>query len=376
MHYFLFPEKDTTIFEASSSLNSGLDEVLEIRKNVSDTGASVDVSRILIKFDTTYFQEASSSGLIPQTGSRAAKYYLNFYDANPKALAASQSLYAYAISGSWDMGTGRSYDNPQTSDGCSWKYRYSETNGTLWASGSGANDGAGGVWYSSSVAPAASASLNHQTRDLKIDVTGTVNKWLNGNVINDGFLVKRSGSVGNNHPSASEGNTDRLGSFSFFSSNTHTIFPPTLEGVWDDSSWSTGSLDELTSANLEDSVVYMKGLRPEYKENSRAKFRVVGRERFPSATYSTTPAGLTIKYLPSGSTFYSITDAETNDIIVPFGTGSKLSCDSTGNYFNLDLQGYQPERYYTLQFRVVTDEGTADELDQYFDEGFTFKVSQ
>ena len=54
MHYFIFPEKDTTIFEASSSLNSGLDEVLEIRKNVSDTGASVDVSRILIKFDTTH----------------------------------------------------------------------------------------------------------------------------------------------------------------------------------------------------------------------------------------------------------------------------------------------------------------------------------
>jgi len=76
MHYFIFPEKDTTIFEASSSLNSGMDEILEIRKNVSDTGASVDVSRILIKFDTTYFQEASASGLIPHTGSRAAKYYL------------------------------------------------------------------------------------------------------------------------------------------------------------------------------------------------------------------------------------------------------------------------------------------------------------
>jgi hypothetical protein len=217
--------------------------------------------------------------------------------------------------------------------------------------------------------------LNHKTRDLKIDVTGTVNAWLNGSIVNDGFLVKRSGSVGNNNPSSSEGNTDRLGNFSFFSSDTHTIFPPSLEAVWDDSNWSTGSLDALTSTNLEDSVLYMKGLRPEYKESSRAKFRVVGRERFPSKTYSTTPAGLTIKYLPSGSSFYSITDAETDDVIVPFGTGSKLSCDSTGNYFNLDLNGYQPERYYTLQYRVVTDEGTADELDQYYDEGFTFKVS-
>ena len=76
-----------------------------------------------------------------------------------------------------------------------------------------------------------------------------------------------------------------------------------------------------------------------------------------------------------GSSFYSITDAETDDVIVPFGTGSKLSCDSTGNYFNLDLQGYQPERYYTLRFRVVSGSGTADETDQYFEEGFTFKVT-
>lgn len=168
---------------------------------------------------------------------------------------------------------------------------------------------------------------------------------------------------------------DSVGSFSFFSSNTHTIFPPTLEVVWDDSTWTTGSLDALTSTNLEDSVLYMKGLRKEYKENSRARFRVVGRERFPTKTYSSTPAGLTIKYLPSGSSYYSISDAETDDVIVPFGSGSKISCDSTGNYFNLDLNGYQPERYYTLQYRVVTDEGTADELDQYYDEGFTFKVS-
>ena len=49
MHYFEFAEKDTTLYEASSSLNAGLDEVLEIRKDVSATGGSVDVSRILIK---------------------------------------------------------------------------------------------------------------------------------------------------------------------------------------------------------------------------------------------------------------------------------------------------------------------------------------
>ena len=84
---------------------------------------------------------------------------------------------------------------------------------------------------------------------------------------------------------------------------------------------------------------------------------------------------MTVKYLPSGSSFYSIKDAETNDVIVPFSSASLISCDSTGNYFNLDLEGYQPERYYSLEFRVQSGSNTVDETDQYFDEGFTFKVS-
>ena len=39
------------------------------------------------------------------------------------------------------------------------------------------------------------------------------------------------------------------------------------------------------------------------------------------------------------------------------------------------MNGYQPERYYKLEYRVISGSGTADETDQYFDEGFTFKVS-
>ena len=63
------------------------------------------------------------------------------------------------------------------------------------------------------------------------------------------------------------------------------------------------------------------------------------------------------------------------ETIIPFGTGSRVSCDSTGNYFNLWLDGYQPERYYSILYRVVSGSGTIEETDQYFDEGFTFKVS-
>ena len=54
MHYFTFANKDATIYEVSSSLNSGMDEILEVKKDVSETGDIVQVSRVLIKFDLSY----------------------------------------------------------------------------------------------------------------------------------------------------------------------------------------------------------------------------------------------------------------------------------------------------------------------------------
>jgi hypothetical protein len=127
----------------------------------------------------------------------------------------------------------------------------------------------------------------------------------------------------------------------------------------------------------------MKGIRPEYKEKSKIKFRVMGRERYPTKSYSNTSSEyLTAKYLPSGSlaniggdgAYYSVIDDQTGDIIVPFGTGSLVSCDSTGNYFNLWMDGFQSERFYKFEFKVVSGSNTSDETIQYFDDNFTFKV--
>jgi len=378
MHYFTFAEKDATLYEKSGSLNSGLDEILEIRKDVSDAGDVITVSRAVIKFDLSTISKLKTAGTIKDT----AKYYLNLFDARPTALATSQSLYAYPVSQSWTMGDGRSYDDPVTTEGCSWFYRNGENDGLLWTEESSS----GGSWYSNNDgAYEMSHSFGFKSKDMRMDVTGIVNAWLDETIPNEGFILKRSGSYydptttsgsfGNNDSGSDEGNSTRFGNFSFFSTDTHTIYPPTLEAVWDDSKWTTGSLDALTKSNIEDMVIYMKGLRPEYNEKSIAKFRVVGRERFPDKTYSTTADNLTIKYLPSGSSFYSILDAETNDVIVPYGSGSKLSCDSDGNYFLLRMDGYQPERYYKIEYRIQSGSATDEETDQYFDEGFTFKVT-
>ena len=100
----------------------------------------------------------------------------------------------------------------------------------------------------------------------------------------------------------------------------------------------------------------------------------MGRELYPTTTFATTPAELSIKYLPSASAFYSVKDAETEETIIPFGTGSKVSCDSTSNYFNVWMNGLQAERNYRFLIKVVSGSGTTDEQENYYDDDFEFRV--
>lgn len=371
MHYFTYADSDSTLYEGSvtQSQNTGLDEILEIRKDTNDQATTISVSRILIKFDLTDMSGSVVDGTIPSN----ATYYLNLYDANSQNLTTSQSLYAYPVSQSWTMGEGKFHDDPKDEEGVSWRYRHGANDGTQWISGS--ND-TGGTWLSGS-GYEASQSFDFETTDMRMDVTDIVNKWLIGSASNQGFMIKRSGSVGNSDSNAEEGNTTKYGNFAYFSRETNTIYQPKLEAVWNDSTWATGSLSELSGSQLEDIVVYMKGLRPEYKEESKIKFRLVARERYPSKEYSTTTVneGITVHPLPSASSYYSVKDALTEDVVIPFDSGSYISCDSDGNYFNMWMNGLQAERYYEFEFKYVSGSGASQTINYYKDD-FTFKVSR
>ncbi len=378
MHYFIFPDIDNTLYFNSSSMNTGLDEILEIRKDVARGGSDVKVSRILMKFDLSEISQSIVKGIITNP-----KFYLNLYDANSTELGVSQSLWAYPVSQSWDGGEGFRFDFPVTQNGSSWDFRTSKANEDYWRPESGSESGSyfqGGAWFNNVYG---SQSFEYETKDMRMDVTPVVNKWLDGTYPNEGFIIKRSGSIGDGNlisGSGEEGNGDKLGHFSFFSRQTNTIYPPKLEVQWEDAKYSTGSLSGLDSSELEDLVVYMKNIRDKYKEKSKVKFRVSGRGRYPTKTYSTTSSPfLTTKFLPisqsSGDGFYySVKDAETEDVIIPFGSGSLVSCDTSGNYFNLWLNGFQAERYYRFEFKMISGSGTVDETVQYFDDNFTFKV--
>ncbi len=390
MFYFEYPTTDTTIYEGSitSSINTGLDEILEVSKNVNSSGTTISVSRALLKFDYSYISSSVQSGIIPSD----AKYYLNLYDASSTELAIEQTLETYMISGSWNGGTGTIDRDPALSDGASWKYRDNDTDKTEWVSGSTTQ---GGTWYTSSLDSSynisSSFNLVYETRDIRMDVTDLVKNHIYSSSVfpNNGFIVKRNNTATSQSlhsifdpttaTGSAEGNSTPLGNLKFFSRETHTIFPPKLEVEWDDSTWNTGSLSELSSTDLERLTVYFQNMKPEYKEKSKVKFRVVGRELYPTRGFETTPAALTIKTLPSGSrtieqgTYYSIKDAHTEDVIIPFSTGSIVSCDSNGNYFNVWMNGFQPERFYRFEIKVVSGSGV-DQTSMIYDDDYEFKV--
>ena len=125
MHYFEYASSDATLYEGpvTQSQNTGMDEILEIRKDTNNNASIINVSRAVIKFDLTYISESISSGLIPSSSSDP-KFYLNLYDANSSNLTTSQSLYGYAVSQSWTAGEGKFYDNPEDEEGVSWRYRH------------------------------------------------------------------------------------------------------------------------------------------------------------------------------------------------------------------------------------------------------------
>lgn len=351
MHYFTYPLEDATLYEGSSSMNTGLDQIIEVRKDVSDGGATVNVSRVVMKFDLAEVSSSIHQGLIPPIAS-GSKFYLNLKDAGSVGLETSQSLKAYSLRQSWLMGRGKKLSRPLIEEGASWDYYNGKTEGGQW---SGSVDGTGGWWHTGSL-DSASYDFSHTNldNDVRMDVTNIVGTWLGGTRTNYGFIIKRSGSVGNDDIETDEGSSDSLGHLKFFSRDTNTIYVPTLEAQWNDAVWHTSSLAELNGRELDDVVVNITNLNHKYAPNSKVRIRVQGRPAYPILTNSPSASVYTkAKYLPSGSQ-YSIVDSVTEDVIVPFGSGSFISCDSRGNYMDVWFKNFQPERSYKFLFKVVS----------------------
>jgi hypothetical protein len=368
MHHFIFPSKDTWISSGSNRTtgeterdqNFGRDQILEVRKEFFNDSFDYP-TRALVQFSGDEFTELSKS-VADGTISSDAKYYLRLYEAEGNAeLSTNYKLAVQPLSEAWVEGTGKFGDNPKNVNGCSWENRRYPTGGsaTSWTSAGGTI-----TTVSHSV-----QTFSEQSPDVNVEITNMMNMWLTGQITNNGMLVRFSGSQ--------ETDSETFGHLKFFSRNTHTIFSPQIEVRWDDSSFSTGSLNELTMSGLTDNFLYMKGLREEYKVGERVKFRVGARKRYIQKTFTNSVQTVTGSFITNGSGSYAIKDVATDEFIVPFedSTGTsytKLSCDSDSNYFIQYLDGFYPDRVYKILLKLKYDDGQ----EQVFDDDFEFIVKR
>ena len=384
-YYFLFPEIDTTLYSQPDrkETNTGADEILEIVKERGSTDNILYPSRILIKFKNEDLTNLVNDTIGSSTyNNSTTKVNLQLTAAEPKNLLATVNLNLFAISQSWDEGTGRYTNLPSSSNGASWIYRNNTTTATTWATANFAANSTGsisgglitqggGVWYTDSNFQATEQYLVGDSLDTNFDVKTIVTKWYNFNqnsstyptgIENNGFLIKK--------PEIIETNTSHsFGELQYFSVDTHTIHPPKLTFKWDD---STGYDDvdssklKTTQDNLQITLYQNKNT---YNQNDIATFRLNVRDKYPTRTFATSSNYLDVNYIWSSSC-YSIRDAHTEQEVIPFDSNfTKLSADSNGNYFKIYMNGLQPERYYRILFKQHDATGTI-----IYDDNYHFKV--
>jgi len=76
-------------------------------------------------------------------------------------------------------------------------------------------------------------------------------------------------------------------------------------------------------------------------------------------------------YLPSGAAWYAVKDLDTNEFVVEFDNDyTKISADASSSYFELYMNGLEPERYYQILLKVNAGGSTTIYDDEYY-----FKVS-
>jgi len=120
----------------------------------------------------------------------------------------------------------------------------------------------------------------------------------------------------------------------------------------------------VTGSAEEGYKVTFTNLKTKYPKDTKVKIRVKGRDIYPLKSFGTTFAYDQSKYLPT-TTYYQLEDYITGEVLIPFGDYTKISCDSTSNYFIMDLNTLPIKRTYLLKLKIVED-GISTIIDNKF----------
>jgi len=370
--YKLFPSKDTALYSMFPAMNTGLDPINQVSNLNFAIDSAPTVARTLLQFDSNEITDVLENKI---TGSWDV--YLKSYIATAQGIVEDSVLEAYPIHDAWNSGTGTYLDEPITTDGAAW-------NSPILGGGNAWNMGGpslgytssynptyspqgGGSWYMSSsdgstVYPVTQSFNLRSDKDLTIPVTTMVDDWYSGSLPNYGIILKWEGAI--------EWNTNKQIQpvLQYYSVDTNTIYPPQLEIRWNDFTWNpTSSISVISQPNAFIGLAENPGV---FYSGSINRFRLNCRPKYPAQVWSTSSLYTKQYYLPSGSSYYAVKDLDTDEFVVDFDSNyTQISCDYTSSYFDIYMNGLEPERYYKILIQVVASGSTT-----IYDDNYYFKV--
>ena len=343
--YKIFPYKDATLYSFYPDMNTGIDPITSISNLNIAVSSNPQVARFLTEFVQDDIEDIINNKI---SGSQWDVDFRSFIS-TAQGVVESTNISVHPIAQYWYNGTGTYLDQPITTDGCAWYSPYFKNSGITW-SGSGTdntnhyvtssvnlnfvNQGGGSWYYSGSDGTLYAVTQSFDTRstkDLKINAKTVVEKWYSGSFVNNGFITKWENSVEFNS------NAQIQPVMQFYSVDTNTIYPPQLEFKWKD---------------LVSSLAENPGL---FTPQSVNRFRFNVAPKYPLRTFTTASLFTGTNYLPTAS-YYAIKDLDTDEFVVSYDTNyTQLSSDNEGNYFDVYMNGLEPERYYKICIKTNID---------------------
>ena len=382
--YKIFPTQDSTLYSLTPNANFGMDAILEA-SNIIGINGTPDVARFLTQFDTDEIVDVINNKIV--TGSTTI-WDVNFrtFIAEASGISNTQTLEIYPAGQSWNNGTGEFGDSPETTDGCTWVDRSSKDIDAWVMTGTfdgkritGSFDSTfsvsgGGNWIhetgNANTYKVTQSFALRSNKDLNIGVKTIVDNWydrafasVDEGFGNYGFLVKLSQSAEFFTTSSQQP------IFKYYSVDTNTIYPPQLEFKWVDfTTVLTGSLTSsiVSDSNIKMSLAENPGM---FNINSINRFRLNVSPMYPPRTFQTSSYFLGKNFLPTQS-FYALKDLDTDEYVIDFDNQyTQISADSTSNYFDIYMNGLEPERYYKLLIKTNIDGST-----RIYDDNYYFKI--
>ena len=380
--YKLFPYKDSTLYSFYPSMNTGIDPITDISNLNIAVASNPQVARFLTEFVQSEIEDVINNKI---SGKQWDVDFRSFI-ATAEGVVESTDASVHPLAQYWYNGTGTYLDIPLTTDGCSWNTPNFDGSGVSWTdSGSDSTNHyvtssydttyapvGGGSWYhSGSDGTLYEVTQSFDTRsdkDLKINAKTVVSLWYSSSLgvhassslPNYGFITKWESGVEFNT------NTQIQPVMQFYSVDTNTIYPPQLEFKWKDySSVLTGSATSsiVNTTNIVSSLAENPGL---FTPSSINRFRFNVAPKYPIRTWTTASQFTGTNYLPTAS-YYAIKDLDTNEFVVDYNTTyTQLSSDSNGNYFDVYMNGLEPERYYKICVKTTINNSTLVLDDNYY----------